>query len=151
MHRPRATQPNRTELHVTDTTGPEASADGAAPIDTPAPADRVRSWTEVCEVGRIVPDTGVCALVDGVQVAVFRLRDGSVHALSNIDPFSGAAVLSRGIVGDRKGIPMVASPLYKQAFDLRTGQCLDDPNVAVPVHDVIVSDGVVLVSDDPLD
>ncbi|MDY7106944.1 MAG: nitrite reductase small subunit NirD [Actinomycetota bacterium] len=113
-------------------------------------ADAATAWTEVCELEHIVVDTGVCALVAGRQVAVFRLRDGSVHAISNVDPFSGAGVLSRGIVGDRRGVAMVASPLYKQAFDLRTGECLDDPSVAVPVHDVLVSDGVVLVSDEPL-
>jgi nitrite reductase (NADH) small subunit len=68
-----------------------------------------------------------------VHVAVFLMHTGVVHAIGNLDPFSGAAVLSRGIVGDRGGAPTVASPVFKQVFDVRTGRCLDDPAVAVPV------------------
>jgi nitrite reductase (NADH) small subunit len=78
-------------------------------------------------------------------VALFRTHDGAVHAVGNIDPFSGAAVLSRGIVGDRAGVPTVASPVYKQAFSLVTGRCLDDPAVAVPVYPIRVADGCLQV------
>ena len=56
---------------------------------------------------------------------MFLLHDGSVHALGNIDPFYGAPVICHGIVGDRSGVPTVASPLGKQVFCLRTGRCLD--------------------------
>lgn len=81
------------------------------------------------------PRPGVGVLLDdGSQAALFRLDDGSVHALGNIDPFSGAAVLSRGIVGDRDGRAAVQSPIQKQAFALDDGSCLDDPRVSVPVH-----------------
>jgi nitrite reductase (NADH) small subunit len=62
-------------------------------------------------------------------------------AIGNRDPFSGASVLSRGIVGSRGDVVTVASPVYKQRFDLRTGRCLDDETVAVPVHGVRVVDG----------
>lgn len=103
-------------------------------------------WTDVCALDAIVADTGVCALIGGRQVAVFRLRDGSLHAIDNIDPFTGAAVLSRGIVGDRGGVPKVSSPLHKQSFDLRTGSCLDDEAVRVSVHAVRVHDGRVQVA-----
>jgi nitrite reductase (NADH) small subunit len=65
--------------------------------------------------------------------------------MSNYDPCSRASVLARGIVGDRGGTPFVASPMHKQAFDLRTGQCLDDAAVRVPTYDVRVDDGLVLV------
>jgi nitrite reductase (NADH) small subunit len=90
-------------------------------------------WTAVCHYDDLIPERGVCALVNGQQVAVFRTYDGQLHALSNYDPFGKAFVLSRGIVGTRGGVPTVASPLYKHVFDLRTGQCLDDPAVTVPV------------------
>jgi nitrite reductase (NADH) small subunit len=92
------------------------------------------TWVDVCPLDRLMPERGVAALVGDAQVALFLLHDGVVHAIGNIDPFSGAAVLSRGIVGDRKGVPTVASPIFKQVFDLRTGQCLDDASVAVPVY-----------------
>src|SRR5207302_1749219 len=93
--------------------------------------ERVTTWVEVCGVDELVPDRGACALVGRYQVAVFRVSDGSLYALSNYDPFSGAYVLSRGIVGSKGETPKVASPIYKQAFDLRTGHCLDDPSVRV--------------------
>jgi nitrite reductase (NADH) small subunit len=89
-------------------------------------------WTTVCPLNRIAINTGVCALVNDVQVAIFRVGDGTqVYAISNYDPFSKAHVLSRGIVGDRNGIPKVASPVYKQNFSLITGECLDDSSVKV--------------------
>jgi nitrite reductase (NADH) small subunit len=100
----------------------------------------------VCRLADLQPERGVAALLPGgTQVAVFRTHDGDVHAVANIDPFSGAAVLSRGIVGDQGGVPVVVSPIYKQAFDLRTGRCVDDESVAVRVFVAHVVDGVVLV------
>ncbi|BDZ60622.1 hypothetical protein Lsed01_02310 [Demequina sediminis] len=80
--------------------------------------------TVVCDYDRLTPELGVAALVGGEQVALFRLADGSVHAVQNLDPFSGAHVISRGITGDRAGVPTVASPLYKQVFSLIDGACL---------------------------
>ena len=103
------------------------------------------AMTTVCAVEAVPLEGGVAALVDGVAVAVFRTHAGEVFALGNVDPFSGASVLSRGIVGSRGDAPVVSSPMYKQAFDLRTGQCLDDPAVSVPTYDVAVVDGVVVV------
>jgi len=93
-------------------------------------------WVDVCSYDDLIPDRGVCALVHGIQVALFRTFDGELYALSNYDPFSGAFVLSRGIVGCRGGIPTVASPMKKQVFDLGTGRCLDDAERSVPVYAV---------------
>jgi nitrite reductase (NADH) small subunit len=102
----------------------------------------VATWTRVCRSDELIPDRGVAALVEDQQVAIFRLRDGDeVVAVGNIDPFSGAGVLSRGIVGSRGDVVTVASPVYKQRFDLRTGRCVDDDTVAVPVFGVRVVDG----------
>jgi nitrite reductase (NADH) small subunit len=105
-----------------------------------------RQWTAVCRYDELVPERGVAALIDGVAVAVFRTHDGALHALSNMDPFSGASVLSRGIVGDREGRPTVASPIYKQVFELATGVCLDDPSITVATFPARVLNGVVEVS-----
>ncbi len=100
----------------------------------------------VCRLEDIVPETGVAALVDGEQVAVFRMEDDSIHALGNRDPFSGANVLSRGIVGDLKGERVVASPVYKQHFSLVTGRCVEDASARIPVFDARVEDGWVVVA-----
>ena len=106
--------------------------------------DTITTWVNVCPLAAIAPNTGVCALVAGQQVAVFRLGQGTdLYAISNYDPFSKAFVLSRGIVGDRNGIPKVASPIYKQNFNLLTGQSFDDENVKIPTYQVrVVSDRV---------
>ena len=101
-------------------------------------------WTSACAYHGLVPGRGVGVLMPGGdQVALFRLHDGSLHAVSNIDPFSGAAVMSRGIVGDRGGRVCVQSPIKKQAFALDDGSCLDDPGIRLPVYPVRVWAGLV--------
>ena len=107
--------------------------------------DITATWVAVCRASALSVDRGACALVDGVQVALFRLADGTVYAISNFDPFSRAFVLSRGIVGDRDGTPKVASPIYKQSFELATGRCLDDSAVVVPVYPTRIVDGLLEV------
>ncbi|GGS56116.1 nitrite reductase small subunit [Planobispora rosea] len=103
-------------------------------------------WTRVCAYADLMPERGVCALVDGHQIAVFRTFDGGLYAIGNRDPFSGAYVLSRGIVGTRAEEPTVASPMHKEVFSLVTGVCLDDPGVSVPTYRVRVAGGAVEVS-----
>jgi nitrite reductase (NADH) small subunit len=104
------------------------------------------SQTVVCRYDVLLPERGVAALIGDVQIALFRTHDGSVYAIGNHDPFSGANVMSRGIVGSRGDVPTVASPMFKQVFDLRTGACLDDPSVSLPVYPVEVVDGQVTVN-----
>ena len=104
------------------------------------------TWTPVCPVTQVPVDRGVAALVAGRQVALFRLDgDADVYAIDNVDPFSGIGCLSRGIVGDVAGEPMVVSPLHKQRFSLHTGSCLDDPSTAVARYDVRLVEGIVEV------
>ncbi len=102
-------------------------------------------WTPACAYDRLIPCRGVGVLLPGGdQAALFRLDDGSVHAIGNVDPFSGAAVMSRGIVGDRGGRATVQSPIKKQAFALDDGACLDDPSRVLPVYETrITSEGFV--------
>jgi nitrite reductase (NADH) small subunit len=106
--------------------------------------ETIAQWITVCPLSRIIPSTGVCALVGDQQVAVFRVGE-EVYAIANYDPFSQAYVLSRGIVGDRQGVPKVASPIYKQNFNLITGECFDDETVRVAVFPVRVVEGQVQV------
>jgi NAD(P)H-dependent nitrite reductase small subunit len=91
-------------------------------------------WHQVCDVGDLVANGGVCALLEGQQVAIFHLADlGETYAIQNYDPFSKANVLSRGLTGDLDGQLVVASPIYKQHFNLRTGQCLEDEAVQLQI------------------
>ncbi|NUO84536.1 MAG: nitrite reductase small subunit NirD [Cupriavidus sp.] len=105
------------------------------------------TWTAICTVRDIVPNTGVCALVDDRQVAVFRLgRGDEVYAIDNFDPNAQAAVLSRGLVGNLGERLVVASPIYKHHFDLRTGECLEAPEHSVNAYAARVYDGKVWIA-----
>ena len=104
-----------------------------------------RAWTDVCHVDDVQVERGMRVLVGDAHVALFRTYDGEVHAIDAIDPFCGASVLARGIVGSKDGDPFVASPMYKQRFDLRTGVCLEDSTVSVQVYPVEVDSGRIRV------
>jgi nitrite reductase (NADH) small subunit len=104
-------------------------------------------WTVVCPYDNVEPERGVAALVGGAQVAIFRTYDGTLYAIGNRDPIAGANVMSRGIVGTRGDIPTVASPLHKEVYDLRTGECLDAPEVSVPTYRVRVRDGLIEIAE----
>ncbi|MEU1401860.1 nitrite reductase small subunit NirD [Streptomyces sp. NPDC005728] len=94
-------------------------------------------WFTVCDLHQLAPGRGVAALLpDGRQVALFRDREDRLYGVDNRDPFTGAAVLSRGLTGTHQGRPFVASPLLKQRFDLETGQCLEDEAVRVDTYEV---------------
>ncbi|QNK72553.1 nitrite reductase small subunit NirD [Variovorax sp. PAMC28562] len=104
-------------------------------------------WTAVCAATDILPDTGVCALVDGVHVAIFHI--GSLQqffAIDNVEPKSRASVLSRGLVGSLGDRIVVASPLYKNHFDLRNGECIESPEYSVRAHAVRIEQGSVQVA-----
>jgi nitrite reductase (NADH) small subunit len=109
------------------------------------------SWQLVCPLGEIVPNTGVAAKVGDEQVAIFRLtkpsgEEDGVYAISNLDPRSGANVISRGLVGDIGGEIVVASPLYKNHFSLVTGRCIEDEAWSVRPYAVrVTEDGVIEV------
>lgn len=99
-------------------------------------------WIDICAINDVVVNTGAAARVEGNQVAIFHTRRGW-YAIDNHDPFSKANVIARGIVGDIKGQLVVASPVYKQHFCLKTGQCVEDETVALAVYPVnITSDRV---------
>ncbi|NOR71130.1 MAG: nitrite reductase small subunit NirD [Methylomarinum sp.] len=106
-----------------------------------------KQWLDVCSEDDLQPDSGICALVAGKQVAIFYMpKENAVYAVNNYDPFGKANVLSRGLIGDLNGVPMVASPLYKQHFNLQTGECLDDENVSIEAYAIRIENGRVEVS-----
>ncbi|MFC5458368.1 nitrite reductase small subunit NirD [Massilia niabensis] len=108
--------------------------------------NKLQHWSAVCAVDEIVPDTGVCALLKGRQVAVFRVGEQDLFAIDNYDPNANAAVLSRGLVGSLGERIVVASPIYKHHFDLRTGECLEAPAHSVASFPVRVENGTVWVA-----
>ncbi|GAB84990.1 nitrite reductase (NAD(P)H) small subunit [Gordonia rubripertincta] len=132
-----------------DETGQRSGADGSGAVEG--------AWARACPIDDLTVGRGVAVLGPrGEQAALFRLpaaetdREAApgrsrLYAIGNIDPFGRAAVLSRGLTGDRAGEPTVASPLGKQVFALRTGVCLDDESVSVPSYGVRVVERIVEV------
>lgn len=102
-------------------------------------------WVPVCDYAGLTPERGVAALLDGDQIALFRLADGTLRAVGNRDPFSGAYVIARGIVGSRGAAPTITSPMFKQVFDLDSGRCLDDAAAGLPTYPVRLAGDTVLV------
>lgn len=103
-------------------------------------------WINVCHRQDLQEDSGVCVLVDKQQIAVFYFTQlDQVFAVGNFDPIAQVNVLSRGMVGDLGGEPMIASPLYKQHYSLLTGRCFEKPEYSIPVYPVrIMGDQVSL-------
>ncbi len=106
----------------------------------------MNGWIDVCGLDDLQPDSGVCALVKDTQVALFYVpKLNKVFAIANFDPFSQANVLSRGMVGDLNGEPMVASPMYKQHFHLETGVCFEDNKVSIAAYPVRIENETVAI------
>jgi len=115
-------------------------------VEDMATAESELAWVNVCRLDDIPPGCGVAALIGDLQIALVRPgADDVLYALTNYDPFSQAFVIARGIVGDRGGRPKIASPIFKQTFDLETGACFEDPLVKLPVYPVRVRDGRVAI------
>ena len=104
------------------------------------------NWTTICALEQLQPERGVAALVAGTQVAVIRTFDDRLYAIGNQDPVTRAQVMSRGIVGTRGHTPVITSPLHQQAYDLRTGECLDLPGIRVPTYQVRCTAGRVEIA-----
>ncbi|WP_031519955.1 nitrite reductase small subunit NirD [Streptomyces sp. NRRL F-5123] len=121
---------------TTDLTSPLLAAASCGTVEL----HTSQGWFAVCPADALQPGRGVAALLpDGRQAALFRDRAGRIYAIGNVDPFTGAAVLSHGLLGAADDRPYVASPLLKQRFDLADGRCLDDDGVAVASYPVRVS------------
>ena len=131
---------------MTATCAPDGTP-GSAPTRPEPPEEKIEETFEpVCPLHDLPIERGVAALVGGEQVALFRTHDDAVFAVQQLDPYCGAHVISRGIVGTRGAVPTVASPMYKQVFDLRSGECLDPVGrelLALQTWPVLVRAGVV--------
>jgi nitrite reductase (NADH) small subunit len=103
------------------------------------------TWTAICPLAELEQEWGESAIVEDQQVALFRLWDDRVMVTSNLDPRTGSAVMARGIVGTRNGVPTIASPLHKEAYSLLTGECYTNADLRLDVFTARVADGMVLV------
>lgn len=108
-----------------------------------------RVWSSACRLTDVPAGQGAAVLIAGQQIAVFRTDDGSIYALGNRDPFTGANVMARGILGSRGDVQIVTSPMLKHSFSLETGKAVDDPDASLPTFATRVVDGLIQVSVSP--
>lgn len=101
-------------------------------------------YQKVCAVSDCVKNSGVAALINGEQIAIFYIG-GQTYAMSNYDPVGKAYVMSRGMTGDKSGHLVVAAPLYKQEYSLTTGICVTDETLTIPVYPSKIEDDAVWV------
>ncbi len=102
------------------------------------------NWTPICDETLLIPDTGLCAKIGEAHVAIFKSEaTGELYAFDNVDPFTKASVLSRGLIGEAAGEIYVASPLLKQKFRLKDGLCLDNESIQLTCYPIRVLDGII--------
>lgn len=97
------------------------------------------NWITVCSDTDLVTNSGVCALLNDQQIALFKIKsanDEQLFAVSNWDPIGKANVLYRGLLGSVQDSKVIISPLYKQRYCLESGQCLDDDGIKLTVYPV---------------
>lgn len=107
-----------------------------------------KNWKEICHIDAIVPNAGRCALIEGEQVAIFRISHSGhdeFYAIENHDPFSKANVISRGIIGSLSERMVVASPIFKQHFCLKNGECIEDNSTQLKTYPVRIENNMVLL------
>jgi nitrite reductase (NADH) small subunit len=107
--------------------------------------DADTGWADVCELSQLEPLWAEAAIVDGEQLALVRMPDETVYAVSNRDPVTGSYVMCRGIVGSRGDRVTLASPLHKQVYDLATGECLTSADLSLATFQTKVESGTVRV------
>lgn len=105
----------------------------------------VGEWHRVCPVDELEVAWGEAALIEGRQVALFRIAAGEVFAVAQQDPATLANVMARGIIGSRGSRPTIASPLHKEVYDLETGECFTDPDLKLATFATRLVDGYIEV------
>jgi nitrite reductase (NADH) small subunit len=106
-----------------------------------------QQWIDICNIDDIIPSLGRCALFNEQQIAIFRVTDQTgqenIYAIDNFCPFSESNTLSRGLTGNLTDKIVVASPIFKQHFDLATGLCIEDNSVSIKTYPVRISGNTV--------
>ena len=106
--------------------------------------NEVKEWFKAASVDAFPVNGGACIKYKDLQIAVFNYeRFGNWYACQNYSPAKGEMVLSRGMLGDHKGIPKIACPLLKNTFSLEDGENLNGELDAIAVYPVKIEDGFV--------
>ncbi len=100
-----------------------------------------QSGVELGHLDEVPVGEGRTFTVDGDQIAVFRLRDGSLRAIDAVCPHKGGP-LADGLADDR----VIVCPLHNHTFDLRTGSEVGGADMAVHAYSVEAVDGMIRIT-----
>ena len=104
------------------------------------------AWQRACRIEDVPEDGGVCALIEGEQIAIFNFKTlGKWFATQNECPHKQQMALSRGMIGTQGDEPKVACPFHKKTFSLVSGSCLSGDELAIKTYEVKVEEGNVFV------
>ena len=95
----------------------------------------------VGSVAEIPVGEGRTFSIDGEQIAVFRLRDGSLRAVDAVCPHKGGP-LADGLADDR----VVVCPLHGYTFDMCTGIEAGGADMSVRSYAVSTVDGSISIT-----
>lgn len=109
------------------------------------PVGSAARWFPVCKLGDLEDSWGEAALINGQQVALFRVGEHEVFAVSQADPATHSHVMARGVVGSRGDSYTIASPLHKEVYSLATGECFGRPELSLDTFPVRVVAGAIEV------
>src|SRR5471032_1630499 len=97
---------------------------------------RFASWTTSCQTRASAPSS---------MASRWRYFASAMNVCLPSTITMAMPVLPRGLLGSMGERIVVASPIYKQHFDLLTGDCLEAPEHSVATWQVKVENGVVWV------
>lgn len=108
--------------------------------------EEAKVWFKAASVKDFPTDGGACVKYKDKQIAVFNFsRLDKWYACQNLCPHKMEMVLSRGMIGDHKGIPKVACPLHKKTFSLDNGENLNGDLDAIATYPVKIEDNFVYI------
>jgi len=108
--------------------------------------ENVKVWFEAASIQDFPTDGGACVKYKDKQIAVFNFkRTGQWYACQNVCPHKMEMVLSRGMIGDDKGIPKVACPLHKKTFSLENGENLNGDITPIAVYPIKIENNKVFI------
>ena len=100
-------------------------------------APEVLKWVNVGKAKDFPENGGACIKYKNKQIAVFNFtRESTWYACQNLCPHKLEMVLSRGMIGDKEGIPKVACPMHKKTFSLKDGNNLNGEDYKIAVYPV---------------
>lgn len=97
------------------------------------------SFVRIAALADLAPGEGLEATVDGEPVAVFNVS-GTIRAIGGRCAHRGGPLGQGSLMGS-----LVLCPWHAWGYDLETGRCDVSAGARVPVYEVRIEDGQILV------